>query len=228
MQHSFEYEFHRLTERQISRVLEFPETGMGFQILYQRGENENDPSLPILTNSEFIIQIQDNISTPILTNFENLSLEFEQISDFDFTNSFSQGRMNVAFNNKYTKQPPPPPGQTPPFLYVTRSGDEFRRLSAFRNDRRILDDGTLLPGTYGTTVNDLTVVPSGIAAVGRYALPNRVAACYVYQIIPPPGTLVYFGTVTPNYGLCGGGVEVFFPNGCATKSARLIGTISEI
>lgn len=30
----------------------------------------------------------------------------------------------------------------------------------------------------------MTVVPSGLAAVGRYALPIRISARYVFQIIP--------------------------------------------
>jgi len=123
--------------------------------------------------------------------------------------------------------PPPRPGSPgyPPFMHYTRSGEEFYRLSADHGDWRIRPDGSVEPRTYATTPNDLTVTPSGLAAVGRFALPVRLAACYVFQIIPLPGTPIYFGTVVPNYGFCGGGVEVFFPYGCPPGCARLWKTI---
>ena len=57
------------------------------------------------------------------------------------------------------------------------------------------------------------IVPSGLAAVGRFALPTRISARYVFRITPGKGVKIFYGTVIPNYGLCGGGVEVFFPDG---------------
>lgn len=231
MADSFNIGFGRLTDNLTERFLKQPETGMGYQILFDptKSQSEQDDSdLPILSNGEYLIQVENNRSTPILTNFENLSIEFEEFQDVDFQIPHSKTGISVVTNSKYINIPKQQNGEQPPFAYITRTGDEFRRLSAFRNDRRVLTSGELLSGTYGTTINDLTVVPSGIAAVGRYALPNRIAACYIYQIIPPPGTLVHFGTVTPNYGLCGGGVEVYFPDGCPPNSARLLETIPEI
>lgn len=109
--------------------------------------------------------------------------------------------------------------QPPPFLTKTTRADVFYRLSAFRNDRRIGPNGKVAPQTYSTTQNDITEVPSGLAAVGRYALPSRLPAVFVFEITPPAGTPVVYGTVTPNHGLAGGGVEAFFPNGCSKGSA---------
>ena len=54
--------------------------------------------------------------------------------------------------------------------------EQLIRYSAFWPDRRIAPDGSVGTGTYATTENDKTVVPSGLTAVGRYALPNPAPA----------------------------------------------------
>lgn len=122
-------------------------------------------------------------------------------------------------------RPPVPSIRRPPFMHLTRSGEEFFRLSANHGDRRINSDGSVASGTYATTLSDLTVTPSGLAAVARFALPVRVPACYVFHIIPKPNTPIYFGTVRPKFGFCGGGVEVYFPDGCEPGCARLSRTL---
>jgi hypothetical protein len=101
----------------------------------------------------------------------------------------------------------------PPFLTVTTENDVFYRLSAFRNDKRITPVKGLAKHTYATSDNDIKEVPSGLAAVGRYALPSPLPAIHVFIIHPTPGTVVAYGTVRPNYGMAGGGVEAYFPNG---------------
>jgi len=88
----------------------------------------------------------------------------------------------------------------------------FFRFSAAPVDPRVLTNGDWTPGTYGTTLNDLRMVPSGFAAVGRYALPNPRSARYVFPIVTDSSP-VQIGTVTPNFGQAGGGVEVLFPTG---------------
>lgn len=88
----------------------------------------------------------------------------------------------------------------------------YFRLSAFRRDRRVMPDGGFVRGTYATTYNDLKMVPSGFAAVGRYALPSTLSARYVFPIVTGASP-IYVGTTTPNFGQAGGGVEVLFPNG---------------
>jgi hypothetical protein len=75
------------------------------------------------------------------------------------------------------------------------------------------EDHGLATGSYATTKTDLTIVPSGLVAVGRFALPTRISARYVFRITPGKGVKIFYGTVIPKYGLCGGGVEVFSPDG---------------
>ena len=223
MKFPFDAELIKLSREQSRYFLQRPETGMGYQFL--KGNN-NATDQPIITNAEFIVDLGKNHNIPIISDFNHRKLDFEEVESGVFDN-YITAMYSVITNSKYQVPAVLDETTNPPYLYLTRHGDEFRRLSAFRNDRRIAMDGSILAGTYGTTTTDLTVVPSGISAVGRYALPNRIAACYVYQIIPEPGTPIYFGTVTPNYGLCGGGVEVYFPNGSGPGSAKLLGTIPE-
>lgn len=224
MEFPFQSELIKLTSEQTAYFLARPESGMGYQLLFSAKFKKE---LPIVSNAEILIDLESNSNIPIITEFDKSRFDFSTLEESLFK-GYLTDIYALKINDKYQTLPSNQSSSHPPYLYVSRAGDEFRRLSAFRNDRRILADGSVLAGTYGTSLSDLTVVPSGIAAVGRYALPNRIAASYIYQIIPEPGTHIYFGTVTPNYGLCGGGVEVFFPNGCGKNSARLIGTISEI
>jgi hypothetical protein len=95
----------------------------------------------------------------------------------------------------------------------------FFRFGASPVDPRVLPDGSWAPGTYATTYNDLRLIPSGFAAVGRYALPNPHSARYVFPILTMSSP-VYIGTVTPNFGQAGGGVEVLFPDGAKPIHGR--------
>ena len=81
------------------------------------------------------------------------------------------------------------------FSSATRSSEEFIRFSAFAKDRRILPNGSVLPGTYATTRTETAIVPSGLAAVGRYALPNPAPAVHAFLLVPPAPTPIHCGTV---------------------------------
>lgn len=93
---------------------------------------------------------------------------------------------------------------------ISRPDELFVRYSAFASDRRINQDGSVSSGTFVTTENDASQVPSGLAAVGRYALPNPAPARYRFVLSPPPGTPIHCGTAAPNFHQAGGGVEVQF------------------
>jgi len=60
---------------------------------------------------------------------------------------------------------------------------------------------------------------SGFGAVGRYALPIPLPASHVFQYELPQGTTIEVGTVGPNFGQSGGGVEIHLPN--ATSATRI-------
>lgn len=115
---------------------------------------------------------------------------------------------------------------SPPFPFVTEKA-EFVRFSAFRNDRRILPDGSLRRGTYVTSARDAQMVPSGYAAVGRYALPNPLPAVHRFDILLRGPVQGLVGTVAPAYSQAGGGVEVELVYGAPAASVRNHSQISE-
>lgn len=207
-----------LDSESTQRLLKNPETGMGYHLLNGRMIFTDKVRLIVIVNSELIIDNGDLFQMPVITNINDFLLHEERSLNF--------GNFSIIHNQEdkiYS-------GSTdvlPPFTYFSKQDEEFIRLSAFKNDQRIKTDGSVISGTYGTTPNDMTVTPSGLAAVGRFALPNRLPATHVFKIKPPSNTPILFGTVTPNFGLCGGGVEVYFPKGCPAGSAKYIGTIPE-
>jgi hypothetical protein len=119
--------------------------------------------------------------------------------------------------HSYGYLPPAPPRPAYvyghlPFSGVTQPGDVFYRCEHWANSRRVLR-GTdeVLANTYGFPASESNFVPTGFAAVGRYALPDLPPACRRYEITPPTGYTVQCGACVPLYGQAGGGVEVMFP-----------------
>lgn len=68
--------------------------------------------------------------------------------------------------------------------------------------------GSIRKDTYLTSFNDQLFVNSGFGAVGRYALPIPAPASYVHSYTLLPNTTLLVGTVAPQFGQAGGGVEV--------------------
>ena len=99
--------------------------------------------------------------------------------------------------------------------------EEFKRFSAFANDRRVTAKRGLLPGTYATTAADAARVATGTQAVRRYALPNPTPAVHRFTIQPPAGTSLQRGIAQPAYGQPGGGVEVIFTAGSPDHTVTL-------
>ena len=74
-------------------------------------------------------------------------------------------------------------------------------------DRRF-SAGQIIQNTYLTSFNDQQFVNSGFGAVGRYAMPLPLPASYKHQYTFPAGIRLLVGTVAPQFGQAGGGVEV--------------------
>ena len=111
------------------------------------------------------------------------------------------------------------------YASTAKPNELFYRYSAFWPDRRIAHDGSVSIGTYATTQNDTPIVPSGLAAVGRYALPNPAPALYQYEIGPVHGEPIWCGTCAPRFGQAGGGVEVKFGQALGAGSANATPTL---
>lgn len=82
------------------------------------------------------------------------------------------------------------------------------RFTLSQIDYRYNPIGTLMNKTYLTPVNERQFVNSGFGAVGRYALPLPLPASYIHDYTLPAGTKLLVGTVAPQFGQAGGGVEI--------------------
>jgi hypothetical protein len=99
-----------------------------------------------------------------------------------------------------------------PFTGVTQAGDLYYRCEHWATSQRVRHaTNDVTSGTYGFPASELPFVPTGFAAVGRYALPDLPPACRRYEITPPAGYRLHCGAAVPLYGQAGGGVEVMFP-----------------
>jgi hypothetical protein len=76
----------------------------------------------------------------------------------------------------------------------------------------------LSKGTYLTSIADGAHATSGFGVVGRYALPIPISAHYRMEYVLPSSTVIDVGTVAPNFGQSGGGVEVCLQNDTGATS----------
>jgi hypothetical protein len=114
--------------------------------------------------------------------------------------------------------PPPSPGASTfghlPYKATARGDEVFYRWEPFPRSRRVNQaTGDISPGTYCAPASEVPFVPTGFAAVGRFALPNLSPANWRWEIRPTWGTSYRCGASVPLYGQSGGGVEASFPTG---------------
>ncbi|NTD88377.1 hypothetical protein [Agrobacterium tumefaciens] len=101
-----------------------------------------------------------------------------------------------------------------PYRGSSDGTDVFYRWEPFPSSRRIDQiTGQISAQTYCAPASEAPFVPTGFAAVGRFALPNLSPANWRWEIRPPAGTRFYCGASVPLFGQAGGGVEAMFPNG---------------
>lgn len=107
----------------------------------------------------------------------------------------------------------------PPAWMQKRTYCYYRFSPRPTNPRVDKKTGCFLPGTFATTDVDYRHVPSGFAAVGRYALPVPASARFVFQITTNQSP-TYMRAAVPLFGQAGGGVEVFFQSGAKKLPAN--------
>lgn len=192
-----------LSETSRNILKDLSETGMGYQQIWS-----GDKSYLVL-NNKYAFEWNDYFSKGrfYILEIRNLLKQYAPLVPFNLT--------SIALVPNPSSTPTKPTGTVvpPPFIYTTQPGDIFYRLSSFQNDHCILNATDFRPNSYAITASDKNEVPSGLAAVARYALPSRLSHIHIWELQPPANTQVYVGTVIPNYGMSGGGVEAFFPNG---------------
>ena len=96
----------------------------------------------------------------------------------------------------------------------------FYRFISSETDFRY-NDGVLSAETYVTTANEAVHVNTGFSVVARFALPLALPASVRIEYRIPKGTKIQVGTVAPNFGQAGGGVEIFLPAKTPAKKIKL-------
>ena len=189
-------------------LLDRPESGMGYQCVRRLDETAHlvilNAELGLCADEDYHVDLKEieqlkalyrpadgvsEIREPQTTSYWD---EFEML-DWDSSEFFVESHGS--------------------YISSSFTNEKFVRYSAYNNDRRILNNGSVLPGTYATTDNDASIVPSGLAAVARYALPNSMPAVCRFNLVPPKPVPITCGTVAPAFGQAGGGIEVCFSQG---------------
>ncbi len=205
-------------------ITQFPESGMGYQIIKAKMVRE-DSKLFLVFNATLIMPFEE------YRVYQFNQLDYSLLSEDPFDakirdlNELDVQEFSIAFwSLEKIAEKDKFPGLTYNEAAIKPHEDIFPnealpyyRFCASKRDMRVGKNGNFLPGTYATTFNDMHFVPSGFAAVGRYALPNPASAQYVSQIITKDRPNL-MGTATPNFGQAGGGVEVLFSN---SEGARI-------
>jgi hypothetical protein len=92
--------------------------------------------------------------------------------------------------------------------------DVYYRYEQFSTSVRIdrMAHAVIRTDTYAAPASEKRFTPTGLSAVGRFALPSLLPACWRYELTPTPGTRIFYGASVPLYGQSGGAVEVMFPD----------------
>jgi hypothetical protein len=206
-------------------LLEQPESGMGYQkveIISRDGRRRRGTAF----NAEYLVYAGESldrlkaITEPSrrLQMLDRNELGFgEEIVELKILSNSVPSESRIREGDRDTR--PSESGASGSVPEALQGKEQFKRFSAFENDRRVTAGGALLPGTYTTSAEDAKQVHSGRDAVRRYALPNPAPAVNVFTIDPPvPATILQRGVAQPAYGQPGGGVEVIFVNGSPDRT----------
>ncbi|HKT32292.1 MAG TPA: hypothetical protein VJS89_07365 [Gammaproteobacteria bacterium] len=211
---------------EVQGLLKAPEYGMGYQRIRAK-LNDGRSKTGYVFNAELFVP--DN--HPILQRLVERQITFAKA--LTIADRASSSITSFEIIPRYVNKPPfggqtlaknflqESKGATDGPVESTKTGEIFKRFTAYRNDRRITPNGGLLPGSYATTEADAGYAATGRQAVARYALPNLQPAIYVFTIKPSSGTTIQRGTVQPANDQPGGGAEVFFSAGTADKTVTV-------
>lgn len=214
-----------LKERQIEFLRRAPESGMGFQwveLRLRKGAFVNGTAFNaevVLLEGEPRDLLQQVVAEPEIERAaERLRLPLQSADEIEAIRVGTR-TWEAAVVRETTAEESGPADEAP--ARATSKLEQFKRFSAFLNDRRVTAKNGLLPGTYATTAADATHVQTGSQAVARYALPNPTPAVHRFTIDPPVGVVLQRGIVQAKFGQPGGGVEVIFTCGSPDKTVTL-------
>lgn len=209
----------KLAKNHHNILLSQPESGMGYQFVEIAFRSREKTKLGVVYNAETLVYLNEvaefnDIRYASQKYFlrEDSTDELYDIKDLTVIPKYSFLKTGFIAETKGAACESP--------IEYTRKGEIFKRFSAYRHDNRVTSEGGLLPGTYATTAEDAVFVKTGVDAVVRYALPNNRPAIYVFTIVPLKDTEVKRGIVQPSNKKHGGGIELLFTKGSASKTVR--------
>jgi hypothetical protein len=209
----------QLEQASRSQLAKFPESGMGYFLALARLPRDLEDTYVIVAGNDYVVPSEAHPSYySLLDVLAGKLFPAGPPLQISTTLSTPAGRNVAAL----------PPGYVPAMGAVSLLGSvvltskaRFYRFTGTAVDHRF-NGSHLAVDTYLTTQADHTYANSGFAAVGRYALPIPVPASYVHVYELLAGTSLLVGTVLPNFGQAGGGVEVKTPSPGAGPAATLI------
>ena len=202
---------YRLSSKETSSLLRQPESGMGYQVVDAQ-KMDYRTKRGVVFNAELLTLDEDERSDRLMLSksyTEALRTAESAVGRFRSL-SVVRGYGTTILSKREGKAAG---GADEADKEKTKEGEVSHRFSAFKNDRRVTADKSLLLGTYATTKEDGDKVKTGKEAVERYALPNPDPASCRFTIKPEKDTKLKRGIVQPANGHQGGGVEVIFTEG---------------
>jgi len=217
-------------EALLQNYLEFPETGMAFQVVRAKFFN--------VTRAVHCLVLSDGMLLPYV------AVEGLYYSVRDWIRDGTPPEMQVTevkqlfVEESYSDRPSALAALQElelPRAYVPTAGAVPLLASLVLNHPHILyrfvrtsidpayQNGKLRMGTYLTSLLDQFLTNTGFGAVGRYALPIPLPAVHVFQYELPAGSRLRVGTVSPMFGQSGGGVELKLDNVPNATAVRQIG-----
>jgi hypothetical protein len=110
----------------------------------------------------------------------------------------------------YDYDPTSGPHHHIPFKTITQLDAVFYRWEPLPTSIKVLQGSQkITAGTFAAPYSEAPFVPTGFAAVARYALPQPFPACWRWELQPQP-TTIRCGAAIPQHWQSGGGVEVQF------------------
>lgn len=213
----------KVTETIQKKLLDMPESGMGYQVVEALYSDYSRKECIILnatiaepTANRSVQEIFKSISLKEANEIYTFASASKEIIDVTLKADRGIFKTSVAklSEAKGAKREP---------QELTGKGEHFVRFSPFEDDKRIDKvNKKALPGTYATTKEDAEYcLNAKIDPVSRYALPRILPVKYAFDIKPWENTIIQRGIVEPANNQPGGGEEVLFPKGTDNNTVAL-------
>ena len=209
----------KLKESQIKELLQYHESGMGYQLIEAETSFYGTKNKYLVLNSQMIIDDTTQILNEVKSVFKkgyktmlfsasevelkNIRL-VENLSNFNIK-TFSASNKTGAIHQK---------------IEFANGSEIFSRLSAYEDDFRVdTVNKKLLPGSFATTNLDYQFCKNNkINPVERYALPNDEDIKYAFHFKPLKVDYLQRGIVEPANNHKGGGIEAYFEKGTSNNT----------